>query len=130
MGSPPPLTPGLWDGYSISVNGSTFGHFKGGRGLRQGDPLSPYLFVLCKEYFSRLFNTACGTYDFNFHQGCNELMITHLAFTDDLMLFSRPDLGFIFILMDCLKSFYDVSGLTFNTNKSAIYIAGVSDDDM
>ena len=50
--------------YSISVNGQLFGFFKGQSGIRQGDPLSPYLFIACMEYFSRMLLLAAARSEF------------------------------------------------------------------
>jgi len=43
--------------FSINVNGELAGYFQGERGLRQEDPLSLHLFVLCMEIFSGLFRS-------------------------------------------------------------------------
>lgn len=40
--------------FSIMINGTTWGFFQGKRGFLQGDPLSPYLFIILEEVFSRL----------------------------------------------------------------------------
>nr|TKS08437.1 hypothetical protein D5086_0000103180 [Populus alba] len=44
--------------YSIAINGDIHGFFQGHSGVRQGDPLSPYLFLCCMEYFSRMLKLA------------------------------------------------------------------------
>ncbi|GAA0140200.1 hypothetical protein LIER_35200 [Lithospermum erythrorhizon] len=89
--------------FSISFNGELHGYFEGKRGLRQGDPMSPALFLLCIEYLSRLLKVETGGDIFNFHPKCQGAQITHLAFADDLMLFSYGDMASVDILMTCLE---------------------------
>ncbi|VFQ94140.1 unnamed protein product [Cuscuta campestris] len=109
---------------SIMVNGDSHGFFKSKRGLRQGDPMAPTLFLFCIEYFSRLLNIKTKEGTFNYHKDCANLGITHLAFADDLMLFSRGDLPSVQVLMDCLEHFSSVSGLVLSPTKSNIFLAG------
>ena len=116
--------------YSVSYNGSMHGFFKGKRGLRQGDPLSPYLFVLCIEYLSRGLGQLKENPDFNFHPKCGGLKITHLAFADDLVLFSRGDPKSVSLLMDILNHFGACSGLKVSFSKSSFFPAGISSRDL
>ncbi|KAL0309287.1 UNVERIFIED_CONTAM: hypothetical protein Sradi_5871000 [Sesamum radiatum] len=90
--------------------------------------MSPALFLLCMEYFSRLIKRKTTDSDFNFHPKCEKLKITHLLFADDLMMFSRGDLPSVYILMECLQEFRDVSGLAVNTLKSSIFTAGIENN--
>ncbi|XP_022889220.1 uncharacterized protein LOC111404680 [Olea europaea var. sylvestris] len=111
--------------YFVALNGSMHGFFKGRKGLRQGDLLSPFLFVLCIEYFSRMFRATTNDSDFNYHPKCDPLKITYLGFADDLMLFARGDVMSVKILMDCLSNFGLVLGLRLNILKSNLYTVGI-----
>lgn len=113
--------------YSVRINGDIYDFFKCMKGLRQGDPISPYLYVACAEYFSRLLMRKTTGTEFNFHPGCEPLGITHLAYADDMMLFSRGDPPSVRILWDALSTFRDTSGLSVNPQKSSIFMAGVGD---
>lgn len=114
--------------FSVSINGMLYGFFHGKRGLRQGDPMSPMLFSSCLEYFSRLLNFTARSSAFAYHPLCKQLGITHLAYADDLMLFSHGDSRSVSIMMVVLAEFENTSGLTVNTQKSYIFSAGVHDN--
>ncbi|XP_074296366.1 uncharacterized protein LOC141626478 [Silene latifolia] len=115
--------------YTLSLNGSHFGFFKGRIGLRQGDPLSPLLFTLCLEYFTRILAVVTLRHDFHFHPMCRALGLCHLAFADDLLLFCRGDASSVKVLMRALHTFSIASGLTVNKSKSDIFMNGLTDTD-
>ncbi|GKD40935.1 RNA-directed DNA polymerase, eukaryota, reverse transcriptase zinc-binding domain protein, partial [Tanacetum coccineum] len=73
--------------FSICVNGERFGYFKGGRCLRQGDPISPYLFTLIMEVLNLfLKDEIAKERNFKYHFGCKKPKIIHLCFADDLLV--------------------------------------------
>ncbi|CAH9070837.1 unnamed protein product [Cuscuta europaea] len=110
--------------FSISINGSLRGWFLGKNGLREGGPMSPLLFVICLEYFSRLVEIRAFNPNFRYHPLCSKLKITHLAYVDDLMLFSKGNYASIKILVDALTDFGLVSGLMVNLDKTDIFLSG------
>lgn len=73
------------------VNGNPSLPFPAKRELRQGNPLSIFLFVLVIEYFTRILKRLQPVPDINFHLKCEKLKIIQLSFADDLLLFSRGD---------------------------------------
>lgn len=109
--------------FSVILNGSPYGYFPGKRGLRQGDPLSPLLFVLIMEMLSRLLRQMTGP--FRFHPYCASLKLTHLIFADDLLIFCRGDLDSVLAVKSCLDTFATWSGLHANPAKTGIYFGGV-----
>ena len=74
--------------FSISINGELAGFFASKSGLRQGDPLSSFLFILAMEAFSRSLAVVASRQGFQFHPRCKEINLTHLCFADDMFLFS------------------------------------------
>nr|XP_027124324.1 uncharacterized protein LOC113741027 [Coffea arabica] len=78
--------------YSFNCNGEVKGFVKPGRGIRQGDPLSPYLFLICSEGFSNLLQRSTEDRSLKgvkiSRQGPS---ITHLFFADDSLIFCGAD---------------------------------------
>lgn len=77
--------------YSLLINGVPSTPFSAKKGLRQGDPMSPFLFAIGMEYLSRCLHELKFVPDFNFHPKCEKMGLTHLMFADDLLMFSRAD---------------------------------------
>lgn len=57
-------------GYSLRLNGSLEGFILGGKGVRQGDPLFPYLFILCMEVLSKMLIAAAAEGLLPYHPRC------------------------------------------------------------
>ena len=114
--------------FSIIVNGSPVGFFGSSRGLRQGDPFSPLLFLLIMEVLSRMLKKTedCGLLR-GFHVGPTNsigVRISHLLFANDTILFcnaSRDQLLSIRLALTCFQAF---TGLKVNAGKSEIVPVG------
>lgn len=77
--------------FSVLINGKPNGHFHPKRGLRQGDPLSPYIFILCMEPFIRHLNLL--TLKSKNHVGLLSsplgFRISNLMFANDCLIFGK-----------------------------------------
>ncbi|KAH1055514.1 hypothetical protein J1N35_033579 [Gossypium stocksii] len=116
--------------FSISLNGSLVGYFKGAKGVRQGDPLSPFLFVIAMEVLSRLLEIAARQGIFKFHPKCSKVKLTHLIFADDLLIFVKGSMDFIVGVRCLLDGFYFIYGLQLNVSKSDFFFARISNEEV
>uniref|UniRef100_A0A2N9GQ21 Reverse transcriptase domain-containing protein n=1 Tax=Fagus sylvatica TaxID=28930 RepID=A0A2N9GQ21_FAGSY len=114
--------------FFIMVNGSPSGFFGSSRGLRQGDPLSPLLFLLVMEVLSQLLRRTeevgliCG-----FKAGSatvSGLSISHLLFADDTIVFCDADRDQLLHLRMVLACFEAMTGLGVNMGKSELVPVG------
>ncbi|GJY37828.1 hypothetical protein Tco_0424192 [Tanacetum coccineum] len=113
--------------FSICINGSLHGYFKGKRGLRQGDPLSPYLFTLVMEILTLIIRRRVQESDvFTYHRNCSRLDLVNLCFADDLFLFAYGNANSARVIMESLEEFKLVSGLTPSLPKSTAYFCNVT----
>ncbi|XP_019106857.1 uncharacterized mitochondrial protein AtMg01250-like [Beta vulgaris subsp. vulgaris] len=117
--------------FSIMLNGSMHGYFSSAHGLRQGDPMSPLLFVLCMEYLSRvLIHSVSNMPQFHFHPNCKSLKLTHLCFVDELILYCKGEFPSVYLLLQAFKLFSSTSGLKANMDKSSLYCCGMKSSDV
>ena len=107
--------------YSVFINGRSRGKFKGSRGLRQGDLLSPFLFTLVVDVLGRLIDkaTQCRAIR-GFTVGKDKVEVSHLQFADDTLLFMEANCNYFLNYLTILEVFSSISGLRVNLRKSII----------
>jgi hypothetical protein len=108
--------------YSVLINGTPYGRITPTRGIRQGDPLSPYLFLLCAEGLSSLLGKAeeegliSGV-----PVAARGYKLSHLLFADDSLLFCRANSMEWDNVMNLLMKYEKVSGQKLNSQKTSIF---------
>lgn len=115
--------------FSVAINGELAGFFEGKKGLRQGDPLSPYLFILVMEALSKMLELASDLGKIELHPKCSNPKITHLLFADDLLVFSNGSRVSLSGISEVMHMFKEFSGLDMNPTKSEIFFAGYLESD-
>ncbi|KAK3222242.1 hypothetical protein Dsin_009267 [Dipteronia sinensis] len=110
--------------YSFNLNGQVCGNFKQSRGLRQGDPLSPYLFLICAEGLSSMINEAQarGTVT-GFKCSRGGPAISHLFFADDSLIFSKANVANCVEVRRTLDMYSLASGQLVNFDKPVICVS-------
>ncbi|GKD13483.1 reverse transcriptase domain, reverse transcriptase zinc-binding domain protein [Tanacetum coccineum] len=98
-------------------------------GVRQGDPLSPFLFILAAEGLNVMVKEAVDKGIFNgVKHEREDIMISHLQYTDDTIFFGEWSTYNAMNLMCILKGFEKAAGLKVNLNKSRVYGIGVNQE--
>ncbi|KAA3486878.1 LINE-1 reverse transcriptase isogeny [Gossypium australe] len=104
--------------------------FKPNRGIRQGCPLSPYLFVLCMEWLGHFIHSGIevGTWD-PIRLSRSGPPISHLFFADDLVIFCKAQIEQARLLESILSLFCEISGHKISVRKSNIFFSKNTEAD-
>ncbi|XP_071714358.1 uncharacterized mitochondrial protein AtMg01250-like [Rutidosis leptorrhynchoides] len=116
---------------SILVNGSPTKEFKLERSVRQGDPLSSFLFIIAVEGLNWLAKAAVQAKLFvGVEVGRDKILISYLQYADDTIFFGKWNMINIVNLMKLLKCFELASGLKINYHKSSLFRVGLDHSEV
>ncbi|XP_075636519.1 uncharacterized protein LOC142608713 [Castanea sativa] len=117
--------------YTVLVNGEPRGTIQPTRGIRQGDPLSPFLFLLCTEGLNRLIKRAECNGDIHGYSLCRRgPKLTHLLFADDSLLFYRSTMEECRKELEILNVYEKASGQKVNRSKTSLLFSKNTSNDM
>ena len=115
--------------FFVLINGTLAGFFHSSRGIQQGDPLSPLLFLVVMKLLSRLLKkTEEGGFICGFQVGAalgDRLEVSHLLYANDTILFGDACLEQVSYIRRVLTCFEAVTGLHVNMSKSEMVPIGV-----
>lgn len=108
----------------VLVNGERLDSFSLSRGICQGDPLSPYLFILYMEYLAFFIETkkSCGNWT-GIKTSREGLIFSHLFFANDLLPFAKATKTNCLTIKKVLSNFYSCSSEKVNPSKSKIFFS-------
>ncbi|CAO2814312.1 unnamed protein product [Amaranthus hypochondriacus] len=107
--------------FSFKVNGKVCGDVVPSKGLRQGDPISPYLFIICAEAFSRLISVSIDKLKINGIRICRGApILSHLFFAEDSFLFAKASVQECSTVANIISKYERASGQKVNYDKTEI----------
>ena len=110
--------------YSVLVNGEPSGMIFPTRGIRQGDPLSPFLFLLCTEMLNGLIKKAELQGDIHGYSLCRRgPKLTHLFFADDSLIFCKATMEECDKMMDLRNKYEEASRQKVNRSKTSLFFS-------
>ena len=115
---------------SLLFNGGSLESFKPSRGIRQGDSLSPYIFILCMEFLGQLIQEKCEAKVWcPVKASKSGLSFSHFFFVDDLVLFPKANAVNCNAIREVIDTFCKCSGQTVSDSKSRVYFSPNIDQD-
>lgn len=116
---------------SVLINGSPSLEFQIKKGVRQGDPMAPFLFVLAMEGLTVSLKEACSQFIFNGISLSEEGPgISHLMYADDVTFVGEWSESNFLNLNRILRCFFIASGLKVNLSKSKVFGVGVEHEEL
>lgn len=109
--------------YSIMLNGQCHGFFHSTRGVKQGDPLSPTLFIILDDVLSRVLNSLFEEGQFvGYGLPKWSYNLNHLAYANDTIIFASAQKYSLERIMSTLQEYETRSGQKINKDKSVYYL--------